>query len=122
MCVTHSLTYPISATNRISERLPSLSELSVEVNVDELEASASAPRYIKRQKEKKEEKNLELTSRKDVVSERTWVIKFLGLIFFKILDLIEYPHTHTTRNCACPLCFTVTDTLMCERVLWTFIN
>jgi len=57
--------------HQISERLPSLSELSVEVNVDELEASASAPRYIKRQKEKKEEKNLELTSRKDVVSERT---------------------------------------------------
>merc|ERR1719427_1061911 len=60
--------------HQISERLPSLSELSIEVNVDELEAAASAPRYIKRQKEKKMETTEggdQVAKKLDVVSERS---------------------------------------------------
>ncbi|CAK8688052.1 unnamed protein product [Clavelina lepadiformis] len=60
-----------SKAHQISKGLPSLAELSVHVNVDELERGASrlAPRYVKKLKEKKETVAMETTVKKDVVSE-----------------------------------------------------
>nr|CAB3266574.1 signal recognition particle subunit SRP72-like [Phallusia mammillata] len=61
-----------SKAHQLSDDLPSLAELSVTVDVDELERNASrlAPRYVKKQKEKKEANESAPTQTKTgVVSE-----------------------------------------------------